>query len=230
MKSTGLPFACSRCGLRYGDGLGPAALRITGDSSMANVNLTVSGMRMQCPNCGEMNSPAIPDGEYNVRAGGPWQLVRRITEDLRSAQASADDFAHLRQLVQEALTQERAVDQVADAIQAETPFQRLAVTIRRNRVNVLTVLLTILLWLIPPPHDWPSSPAPSATVTQLQQMSPHELDELARETARQFDEQRSLGTRVGKPQRSGPARNKQCYCGSRLKYKKCHGSPERKTR
>ncbi len=55
-------------------------------------NITFSNITTNCPRCGGVASP--DDGTFDVRAGH-WRLNRGIADDLRSAQATADDYARL---------------------------------------------------------------------------------------------------------------------------------------
>ena len=146
MPATTLPFICSRCGQHYGDGPGGVPLRIEDGSSVKNLTLEMGGIRMSCPRCGQVNRPALPDGVYNA-GGGRWEVVRLITEDITSAQASRDDFAKLLQLVRAAEAEGQDASQVADVIAAETPFHRLAETISKHpniTSNIVAVIVSVV--------------------------------------------------------------------------------------
>ena len=227
MPATTLPFICSRCGQHYGDGPGGVPLRIDDGSSVKNLTLEMSGLRMPCPRCGQVNRPALPDGVYNA-GGGRWELVRLITEDITSAQASRDDFTKLVQLVRAAEAQGQDASQVADVIATETPFHRLAETIRKHpniTNNVIAVIVTVVTAFILATLGVGSSPAPAAPVHLTQQ----QINEIAQQVAQQVekDEQQEASSAVGSaPSREGPARNKLCHCGSGIKYKKCCGDPK----
>jgi hypothetical protein len=224
MPATTLPFVCSRCGHNYGDSPGGAPLLIADGSSVKNLTLEMGGIRMPCPRCGQVNRPALPDGVYNA-GGGRWQLVRLITEDLTSAQAARDDFAKLVRLVRAAEAEGRDASEVADVIAAETPFHRLAETISKHpniTSNVIAVIVSVVTAFIIAALHVGSSPAPAAPVHLTQQ----QINEIAEKVAHQLekDGQQEASSSVGHPPaREGPARNKPCYCGSGIKYKKCCG-------
>jgi len=228
MPATGLPFVCSRCGLYWGDGAqGPAFIRLEGDDT----EFTFSNIGMTCPRCGTMTRPALPDGTYNV------QLIRRLAKDLRSAQATRDDYARLLSLLQQARTVGQDARTVAEDIAAQTPFARLAQTIREHppgwTAYILAAILAVVLWLIPPPdkNASTSGDAQSAGPAVLQHLSQRQLDELAQQIAKQLQHQQPpvVGTSPGVRQQKGSERNKPCSCGSKIKYKKCCGSPKRDT-
>ena len=238
MPATTLPYLCSGCGHHYGDGPGGVPLLIADGSEVTNLTLEMGGMLMQCPRCGRMNRPALPDGTYNVR-GGRWEFVRQITEDLKDAKGSAEDFDTLVRLVREALAKDSPNQaQVAATIAAETPYQRIAAMVRKHP-NVLPVLLAVLLWLVPPPYDWGSDKAspPRVTVSQLEHLADHEMDQLARKIAHDVKQDERHQGRHSKPAptpgslaRLHPqGRNEPCRCGSRVKFKKCCGGPHAKT-
>ena len=174
-----------------------------------------------------MNRPALPDGVYNA-GGGRWELVRLITEDMTSAQASRDDFAKLVRLIRAANAEGQDASQVADVIAAETPFHRLAETISRHpniTTNVIAVIVSVVTAFIIAALHVGSSPAPAAQVHLTQQ----QIGEIAEKVVRQLehDEQQEASSSVGNPpSREGPARNKACYCGSGIKYKRCCGDPK----
>ena len=231
MPATTIPYICSRCGHHYGDGPGGVPLRIADGSSLKNVKLEMSGMLMSCPRCKQVNRPAIPDGVYNA-GDGRWELVRLIAEDITSVQASRDDFAKLVRLVRAAKAEGRDASQVADVIAAETPFHRLAETISRHpniTSNVIAVIVSVVTAFIIAGLHVGSSPAPATPVHLTQQ----QIGEIAEKVARQLekDKQQEASSSVGNPPgREGPARNKPCYCGSGIKYKKCCGDRESDTR
>ena len=230
MPDTTLPYMCSGCGHHYGDGPGGVPLLIKDGSELKNVKLEMSGMLMQCPRCGRMNRPALPDGTYNVR-GGRWEFVRQITEDLKEAKGSAEDFDTLVRLVREALSKNSPNQaQVAATIAAQTPYQRIAAMVRKHP-NVLPVLLAVLLWLIPPPYEWGTASAAPAgvTVTQLEHLADQEMDALARKIAGDIEQDENTvgGTEHGQLHRLNPqGRNEPCRCGSGIKFKRCCGGPQ----
>ncbi|HEX4101597.1 MAG TPA: hypothetical protein VHY21_13820, partial [Pseudonocardiaceae bacterium] len=159
-------------------------MRIDGDTE----GLDISNITFDCPQCGTETRPALPGGIYDVH-DGQWQLVRRVANDLKSAQATSDDFVRLVRLLKKAQTSGSDAAQVADEIAAQTPFTQLAQTIREHPPGwiayILTVILSVLLWLIPSPGNNASAGgadrSPSPTV--LQHMSTRELDELAQKIA-----------------------------------------------
>jgi hypothetical protein len=148
MPSIGVPITCRRCNFRWNDGdFGPG---IFGFQDAKNI--TLNNITTNCPRCGGMASP--DDGTYNVRAGH-WHLIRGITDDLRSAQATADDYVRLLRLLRQAQATGEGADKVADEIAAQTPFGRLAETIRTHppgwTAYILAAILAVVLWLVSPP-------------------------------------------------------------------------------
>lgn len=229
MKSTGLPFVCFACGYQWGDGRGPAAIRVNTEHGQSST-VEFSDVSMPCPRCRQVNRPALPDGRYQV-SEGRWQLIRRITEDLKDAKGSAGDFDTLVRLVREAMAKDSQSQAGAAAtIEAKTPYKRIA-TMVRNHPGVLPVLLAILLWLVPPPYDWGAgSPSPArVTVSQLEHLADREMDELARKIASDIEQdERRKAVRPSTPRLRPQGRNELCRCGSGIKFKKCCGGPHAK--
>jgi hypothetical protein len=181
---------------------------------------------MPCPRCGQVNRPALPDGVYNA-GGGRWELIRLITEDITSAQASRDDFAKLLQLVRAAEAEGQDASHVADVIATETPFHRLAETISKHSNitnNVIAVIVSVVTAFIIAALGVGPSPAPTVPVHLTQQ----QIDEIAQKVAQQLekDERQEASSGSSPPAREGLARNKPCHCGSGIKYKKCCGDPK----
>ncbi len=148
MPATGLPIICQRCGFRWNDGDRGAA--VFGFDNA--IGITLANVRTNCPRCGTMTT--LADGTYNIREG-QWHLVRRLAADLKSAQATPDDYARLLSLVRQAQITGQGAEQVANDIAAQTPFARLAETIRAHppgwTAYILAAILAVVLWLIPPP-------------------------------------------------------------------------------
>ena len=229
---SGLPFVCARCGMRWGDGRnGPGAIRVTGDMNA----ISFSNVTMTCPRCGTPNRPALPDGTYNIRQGR-WELVRQLVDDLRSAQAEPDDYAKLISVLREAQASGKSAERVAEAVGAATPFARIAKTISEHppgwTAYLIAALLAIILWRFPYPSQTPpAAPAnpPSVSVV-LPRLTNQELDNLAKQIARQLEQRQDLSSQRPQsvPTQKGSQRNKPCPCGSKAKYKKCHGDPVRR--
>jgi hypothetical protein len=114
MPATGLPIACEHCGLQWHDG--DYGISIFG---FGNIDVELKNNATNCPRCGAMT--ALPEGNFAVR-GGRWRLVRSLADCLRSADATADDYARLGELLRQAQAAQRNADQVADDITAQTPF------------------------------------------------------------------------------------------------------------
>jgi hypothetical protein len=227
-----LPFVCSKCGFSWGNEQGPGLLSVSTRGDEATT-VKFNDITMTCPRCRHVNRPAIPEGEYNVHHGR-WDLVRRITEDVVAAGATVEDIKHLAEVAEGLAQEEPDANKLADAIAAETPFTRLAETIRAHpnlsifvASTIINIIVSVALALIVPTlHIGATSPA----------LSPHQVDELAHKIAHDIEQdERHQG------QRSKPApipgnltrlhpqgRNEPCMCGSGIKYKKCCGGPHAK--
>jgi len=181
----------------------------------------------QCPKCGTINRQALPNGTYNPRGGSRWEVARQTARDILSVKPTADDIERLAELVKEARARGSEVEQIASAIENETPFAALAKTLREHPPSwgayLISTLLAVALWLIPPPSS--GSSAPPQPVSAAQQMSPHQLDELAGKIASQMEQREGLNQRQALRK---PGRNEPCHCDSGKKYKKCCGNPAKR--
>jgi hypothetical protein len=225
-KTTGLPFVCTNCGLRWGDGTGPGLLSVSGDAT----NITVADNWMQCPRCGTLNKQALPDGTYNIR-NGQWQLIRRIAKDMLSAQAVRTDYIELAELIRAANASGDDVETIATTIERETPFKSLAQTMREHPPGwgavIIPIIISIVLWLFSSPlTETANAPAQHSQQAAVQHLSPQQINQLASQIA---DDLEKRDIRVSPPMSvSVPGRNQACYCGSGIKYKKCCGDPRKR--
>lgn len=232
-RVTGLPFVCKQCGMCWGNGEGnvPGLIAVAGDMD----RLSFANVAMSCPRCGTVTRPALPDGTYNIQQGR-WELVRRLADDLRSTQARSGDYAKLISVLRDAQAAGKDTKGVADDIETETPFTRLAQTVREHPVALtgwlMAALLAIVLWRFP--YHSETSPSESANPSPAPVIMPHlsdrELDDLAKQIARQLEERENLESRAPAPvaAQKGSQRNKPCPCGSKIKYKRCCGDPKRR--
>jgi hypothetical protein len=218
VSTTFLPFVCKRCGHRYGQNF----IAFEGDSS----NITFVNNENQCPKCGTLNRQALPNGTYNAR-GGRWEVARQAIHDILSVNPTADDIERLAQLFKEAQVRGSEVEQVASAIENETPFAAVAKALREHPPGwgayLISILLAVALWLVASPTstDGPPRPVPVA-----QPMSPQQIDKLAEEIASQIERREGFN----QPQElRKPGRNELCPCGSGKKYKKCCNDPAKRT-
>jgi hypothetical protein len=214
-----LPFACKRCGRYYGQD------NFVFNSGASNVTFVDNWAA--CPNCGTMNRQALANGTYNARGGGRWEVARQAARDILSAKPTTEDIERLAQLIKEAQARKSEVEQVASAIEDETPFAALAKTLRNHPPGwgayLISTLLAVVLWLIQSPTSGSSAPQP---VPAAHQMSPQQMDELAQKIANQIEQREGLNQRH---ELRKPGRNEPCFCGSGKKYKKCCGDPVKRT-
>jgi hypothetical protein len=225
MPTTGAPIACQNCGLRWNDG-DFGGMRLFG---FVNTDVVLHNNATNCPRCG--GSATVMNGTYEVREGR-WQLVRRLADDLRAVQATPEDYVCLLNLLRVAQKAGQATDQVADEIEAQTPFARLAATVRAHPVAITAWLISVLLTLLPyfiAPKGQPTTVNIDVNVNvPAQQMSPTQMDELARKIAQQVGEYGDLQkavVRTGPQHVKGSERNQPCRCGSGIKAKKCCADP-----
>jgi hypothetical protein len=223
MPKSGLLLTCGQCGLRWNDGdYGTSIIQIGNATDM-----TFGEIATNCPRCGG-RAKAI-GGTYDIR-DGQWHLVRQLANDLRSAHATQDDYARLLQLLRQAHATGQGAEQVAEAIKVETPFIKLSETIRGNLGTigwVVAVLLQLITWLVPPPDAAWMRPSGAGDTSRpaitLEHMSSQQLDQLAKDIARQLNSDNAPVTRspnaVGRVK--GSDRNLPCPCGSGKKAKKC---------
>jgi hypothetical protein len=184
---------------------------------------------MSCPHCGTMNRQALPDGEYNIH-DGKWHLLRQIARSVLAAEATNADFEELARLVRLAQANQEDIGQVAADIEHNTPFAQLAQTLREHRsdaIGVLSLLLSVVLWLIPSPTSGPARPAHPVSASSAY-LSPHQLNELAGKIADDLAGKTEKTPAFPGHRTQSPGRNQPCSCGSKIKYKKCCGDPRKR--
>jgi hypothetical protein len=101
-----------------------------------------------------MNRQALPGGTYQI-GGGHWRLIRRIAEDVIAAEATVEDVRHLAEVAEGQAQEQPDLGQLADTIASETPFTRLADTIRQHSdlsnfiaSNVINFIVAVAMALI----------------------------------------------------------------------------------
>lgn len=224
MPKPGLRITCEHCGFSWSDG--DHGMQMFHFTNIRRVQL--SDNSVSCPRCGRMAS--LPEGTFDVREGR-WRLIRDLANDLRSAEATSDDYAKLLDLLRQAKETGQEANQVANEIAAQTPFARLAETFRAHPPGwtawLIAAILTIVMWRFPyhsdetPQHM--SKPSQNAPV--VLQLTNRELDDLARQIDAQLEQQKDLArpVEIAVSGPKGSQRNKPCPCGSGVKYKKCCG-------
>jgi SEC-C motif len=225
--TTAVPFICNRCGTHFGQN----GVVFKGDFSGVTLGQGHLNVTSQCPRCGAMNKPALPDGQYNIR-GGRWELARRVTRDILSQPRTAEEIRRLAEVAREARANGGNDEQIATAIENNTSFGSLAETIRKvNREHppgwgayVLSIILSVIGIAFPYIMSAINSPtvAPSVPPPAVTGLSPDQIDRIARQVAQDLEGQQSRP--VGKANRNEP-----CTCGSGVKYKKCCGDPAKRS-
>jgi hypothetical protein len=224
--TTALPFICYRCGTHFGQN----GVVFEGDFSGVTIGQGHLDVTMQCPRCGAMNRPALPDGQYNIR-GGRWEFARRVARDILSQPRTADEIRRLAEVARQARANGGDAEQIATAIENNTSFGSLAETIRKASrehppgwgAYVLSIILSVIGIAFPYIVSAITSPtaAPSTPPPAVIRLSPEQIDQIARQVAQDME-----GRQSRPPGKVG--RNEPCTCGSGAKYKKCCGDPAKR--
>jgi hypothetical protein len=91
-----------------------------------------------------MNRQVLPDGTYNAR-DGRWEVARQAARDILSVKPTVDDIERVARLIKEAQARGSEVEQVASAIENETPFAALTKTLREHPPGWGAYLISTLL-------------------------------------------------------------------------------------
>jgi hypothetical protein len=207
-----LPAICDQCGQLFM----PMAFRIEQSTNIRIENFSVG----PCPHCGGMGH--IPDGIYDVTAEGIRVLV--------TSAKSAASLERLGVLLQEAKSRNASGAEVADAIERDVPeFAPLATFLRGlGRPEIVIALITLLVMLITFLRADSQSGAQLDAIkaqTQATQAQTEELERIQSAIVAQLPTAQPFGAEAPATRPASPdlGRNDPCWCGSGLKYKRCHG-------
>ena len=207
-----LPAVCRTCGTIF-----PTTLGVPQGGS--NVQLRITGLTHgPCPNCmreGRLSTGDIPaewidlsrpDVIAALEAPRTADNMGRLVGVLSSA--SREDLRALRDAL--AGAQGRSAAEIADDVERAAPGLRDVASWFRDRQNLRDIALLVsvivnILMLLLMMH-------PSA-----EGLSPQQLEQVIHAVAPGFQ----TTTQPTRP----PGRNEPCYCGSGIKYKRCHGAP-----
>lgn len=151
-----LKIMCTECGQVWSPGV----------RLQPGITTDFSGSNFGCPRC--MTLIEIPDGTYGVLDGAVRWLRNFSTPESR---------AHLVETLKEAreaLVEGADAESVAKQIASRTgvpiwPF--LSSPNGTALLSVVSLMLAILLWVVPPPYEWsderPPEPAPTVIVEQV---------------------------------------------------------------
>lgn len=196
-----VPAICDSCGLIF-----TTTSVIGGDAA----GVTFIGCSIECPRCGAM--ARIPDGAYN--------FIGKSIELLRGSNSSIEQVRKLQALLQNAQQRQEDPEKLSQVIQQELPqFSSLSDILPKNRTDLyafITILLTIVGMILAAWKDNKEPPKIEINqVTNVFNQQPVLAD------TQQSKKQRIAPSANAKPKKIG--RNDPCYCGRRIKYKKCHG-------
>jgi hypothetical protein len=224
VNTTAVPFICKKCGEHYGEG----GIVFNGDITGVELGQGHLNANARC-RCGTWNKPALPDGKYNIR-NGRWEFIRQVTQDILSAQPTAEDVQRLAQVLQNAKENSSGAEQAASAIEKDGQFAKAAETILKWSHDhppswgawilaiIISAVIPYIISTISSHVSEPDKTSPPAVV----QLSPQQIDQIAQRVAHDLESQYSRPAhKVG--------RNEPCHCGSDLKYKKCCGDPAKRT-
>lgn len=189
-----IPAFCDHCGLIFNSGF----------SFGGNVqNITMSGNKTQCPNCGEM--AIIPDGLYNV--------VNNTIELLKGPEISAQRLKLLKLIITDLRNKELTNQELNNKLTEEIPeLSSLKDFLPKTRnelyafLGLLLAIVTILINI--------NSNDDKANIT---------INNVIQNYNQQFVDQREDKKQVKINNSVKQGRNEKCNCGSGLKFKKCCG-------
>lgn len=198
-----LPAICDNCGTVFSSGF----------AASSGGTLILEGNKSgPCPSCGGYGS--VPDGTYRV--------VEEIIEILSAPQTTIDELMRLSLIIEKAEDQEVTVDEMKREAEDKVPaLSRVFDLLPKNREEArsdIKFFLKLIMTAIP-------------MVVASQQGPMIQVDQVINETYQnETNYYHETNTNYNISIKNTPhvksrdiGRNDPCYCGSGIKYKKCHG-------
>lgn len=201
-----IPAVCDNCSNIFSSG-------VFIENSTATFDNTRSG---PCPYCGSMGH--IPNGTFRV--------VQDVIEILSAPQRTIDELKRLKSLLQEATKKDSGPSKVVQSIENETPQISPLLSFLKNEEfrYWLPVMLTIINILIAL-HFSSKPEEPKVEINQVitkmieQPAVQNPIKKIPVKSSTLSDASKKKPIIVEKI-----GRNTACFCGSGIKYKRCHGT------
>ena len=193
-----MPVFCEKCGLIFGSGL----------YFENTTNVTLSGNRAECPRC--HNMAAIPDGLFN--------FLNDTIEIIKAPKITVTKLEYYRNLVGKLKEEKADFEEVKSELNENAPeLSKLIDFLPKTRSELYTFLALILATI-------------TFTLNQLNknedktnitnEINVYNVIEYYNMNYTKTDDS-VINSKPIKKRKVG--RNDPCFCGSKLKFKKCHG-------
>ncbi len=154
-----------------------------------------------CPNCGGMGH--VPDGIFN--------FIGNAIEFLSGPTRSADELQKLATLLKNVQKEQISLEEFSTTVSNELselgPITKLLTENRNDLYQIIIILLMLIQILL------------SGNLFKKDSFSGNERDQLIWQAVEKSYSKKKVDTYPNKE----VGRNEPCYCGSGIKYKKCHG-------
>jgi hypothetical protein len=189
-----VPAFCDSCGAIF-----PSGILVENST-----HIQFSGGRAgPCPNCGGMGH--IPDGIFNI--------IGSTIKLLTGPQRTIADLNRLASLLNNFQQRDIGLDELADEISCELPDLSIFGNILKNNKNDIYQFIIIILMIIQIIISNYSRQKDYSSIIARDKLVWESID-------KSYSKKQNVN--IG-PKRVKIGRNEPCYCGSGIKYKKCHG-------
>lgn len=192
-----MPVFCDKCGLIFGSGF----------HFENTTNVSLSGNRAQCLRC--HNMAPIPDGLFN--------FVNDSIEIINAPQTTVEKLEYYKTLIKELKDKKADYNKVKSEIEEKAPeLNSLINFLPKNRSELYT-FLALILATISFTLDRGANKQEPNQINVNNVINYYNINHINNEIE-------STDSTINTPvEKRKIGRNDKCFCGSGVKYKKCHG-------
>lgn len=189
-----IPAFCENCNLFFSSGF-----------NFENSTVSLSGNKAQCPSCHRMAS--IPDGVF--------KFINDTIEIIKAPDITFSKLDTYKKLIEKLRAEKASYDEIKSEIEKKAPeLNSLGAFLPKTR-NELYTFLGLLLAAIGLALNLKNEDKPitnNINITNITNNYNIQYSETKKDT---ISQEKIIQKKLG--------RNDRCYCGSNLKFKKCHG-------
>jgi len=189
-----IPAFCENCNLFFSSGF-----------HFENSIVSLSGNKVQCPNCKDM--VPIPDGVFN--------FVNNTIEIIKAPNITTLKLEEYKNLLEKLRTEKASYNEIKSEIEKNAPeLNSLSAFLPKTRTE-LYAFLGLLLTIIGLALNLKSEDKPITNNININNITNNYNIQYSEPKKDTISQEKVIQKKIG--------RNDRCYCGSNLKFKKCHG-------